>query len=437
MDLNFKILVFGAQWNAETAHMGNLLRFMFKGHLPVGKEIGYYESIAEALPEFTNRFQGTDVVLLLADVNDYAHIKDLLTKALHVPLRSSPEIAKHTRITIGDFAPGSDEMIAHCSVPEGKQAFCMGDGLYAGFAITAGRQNMIFLPHDTQHTVPLLNQQVIPYLNEFYGETLPTDASLRYYADELCALLDENGERMGVSGTKTSLFIRNAVQHIPNATALLRFTPNAETRGSVPPFDYATNLSIAACELEGCPYGAAMTNAFFAGNEATADTEKSVYIAFTDDSDTLVRTVHSFAGEELEAFLNRCTEELFRFAIERIRIMHDLSVAQQSEKPKKAVSNGKKTVMALVAVIAVLASFAISYFATGRILQSRTQADQSDLTEQATEEQVTEAAQAEPTSELPTEKELPTAEELPTEELPVDLDAAENTAGTVIDLDLQ
>ena len=443
MDLKFKILVFGAQWNASTAHTGDLLRFMFRGRLPVGKEIGYYESIAEALPEFTSKFQGTDVVLLLADISDYAHIKDLLAKALHLQLRSAPEIAKNTRLTIGDFESGSEEMLAHCAVPAGKPTFCMGDGLYAGFAVTAGRQNMIFLPHDSEHTIPLLNQQVIPYLNTFYGADIPTDASRTFYANELCAMLDEQNERMGVSGTKTSVFIRNAVQHIAQSGALLRFTPSAEARGSLPPSEYAANLSIAACELEGCPYGVAMTNAFFAGPEATADTAKSVYLAFTDDNDTNVKEICSYTGEDLENFLQRSTEELFKFAIERIRIMHHLAPrteeSVQTDEPKKG---GRIALLTVIAVLATAASMAVSFFVTDHILQTRAQQPQSDISEQATQEATAEEATSEElpseevTSEEVTAEEVTEQNDLPTDAAATDAFASEAATQTVIDLDL-
>jgi len=216
MEIKFKILTFGARWNSDTAQLGDVLRHMFNGYLPKGKEVAYYESVTEALPEFSTRFQGTHTVLLLADTSDYAHIKSLLAKALHLQLQSLPEIAKNTRNTIGDFLSGSDEMIAHCAVPAGKKIFCLGDGLYAGFAVTAGQQNLILLPHHKDRTVTLLNQQVIPYLNAFYGCRIPTDLSCRYYAGRLCEELRSYDEKMGVSGTKTSVFIRNAAEKSPD-----------------------------------------------------------------------------------------------------------------------------------------------------------------------------------------------------------------------------
>lgn len=375
MDVNIKILTFGARWNSTTARLGEVLRFMFKGYLPKGKEIAYYESVTEALPEFSTRFQGTHTVLLLADTSDYAHIKSLLAKALHLQLKSSPEIARNTRNTIGDFLSGSDEMIAHCAVPADKKVFCLGDGLYAGFAVTAGQQNLILLPHNIDRTVTLLNQQVIPYLNAFYGCNLPTDASRNYYAGQLCALLCEHDEKMGVSGTKTSVFIRNAAEKIPGMLPMLRFTPSAETRGNLHPVDYAANLSIAACELEGNPYGAAMTSAFFTGAEATADTEKCVYLAFTDDNDTSVREVHSLTGEEVSDFLNRCTEELFKFALEKVNAMHSTVQTQAREAKKPSVSRSKIALLTIITVLAFAASVAASYFVTNHYLQQQNAPD--------------------------------------------------------------
>ncbi len=363
MDIRFKIMTFGVRWNSDAAQLGEVLRYMFNGYLPKDKEIAYYESVTEALPEFSTRFQGTHTVLMLADTSDYAHIKSLFAKALHLQLQSLPEIAKNTRNTIGDFLSGSDEMIAHCAVPAGKKIFCLGDGLYAGFAVTAGQQNLIILPHHKDRTVTLLNQQVIPYLNEFYGCRIPTDASMRYYAGRLCEELRTHDEKMGVSGTKTSVFIRNAAEKIPGLLPMLRFTPSAETRGNLPPVEYAANLSIAACELEGNPYGAAMTSAFFTGAQVTAQTEKCVYLAFTDDNDTDVRDVHSLNGEEISEFLNRCTEELFKFALEKVTAMHKHAVPVQAEKPV-GISRGKKAWIAILVILATAVSIAAGYVAT-------------------------------------------------------------------------
>lgn len=378
MDMHFKILTFGVQWNKDTARLGDILRFMFKGYLPVGKEIAYYESVSEALPEFSTRFKGTHTVLMLADPSDYAHIKSLLAKALHLQLRSVPSIAKNTRNTIGDFVAGSDEMIAHCSIPVGMQAFCLGDGLYAGFAFTSGNQNLILLPHDKDRTLTLLNQQVIPYLNAFYGCNIATDLSRRYYANELCALLCEHDEKMGISGTKTSVFIRNTAQSIPDLLPMLRFTPSAETRGSLQPDEYAANLSIAACELESCPYGAAMTNAFFSGTQAGPDTEKCVYIAFTDDNDTSVREVHSYNGEDVSDFLNRCTEELLRFAVEKVQAMHNMQNEEAEQIEQSAFfTRGKAALLSAVAILALAAGLVVSYFVTDHILAQQQPQEQA------------------------------------------------------------
>ncbi|MBR3955916.1 MAG: hypothetical protein IKJ63_10640 [Clostridia bacterium] len=382
MEKKIKILTFGARWNSNTAQLGDVLRYMFNGYLPKGKEIAYYESVTEALPEFSTRFQGTHTVLLLADTSDYAHIKSLLAKALHLQLQSMPEIAKNTRNTIGDFLSGSDEMIAHCAVPPGKKIFCLGDGLYAGFAVTAGQQNLILLPHHKDRTVTLLNQQVIPYLNEFYGCRIPTDASCRYYMGKLCEELHSFNEKMGVSGTKTAVLIRNAAEKIPGFLPMLRFTPSAETRGKLPPLEYAANLSIAACELEGNPYGAAMTSAFFTGTEATAQTEKCVYLAFTDDDDTEVREVHSVNGEEIAEFLNRCTEELFKFALEKVKAMHKKVLAEDDDEASVSLfTPGKKALLAVLTVLAMAVGFAVSYFATDYVLGQQNAQNDTAITE--------------------------------------------------------
>ena len=153
---------------------------------------------------------------------------------------------------------------------------------------------------------------------------------------------------------------------------MLRFTPSAEARGKLPPLEYAANLSIAACELEGNPYGAAMTSAFFTGSEATAQTEKCVYLAFTDDDDTEVREVHSVNGEEISEFLDRCTEELFKFALEKVKAMHKKVLAEEDEdEPVSVFTPGKKALLAVLTLLAMAVGFAASYFVTDHVLDQQ------------------------------------------------------------------
>lgn len=367
MGMNFKILVFGTQWNQTTENIGNELRYMLKGYLQPGKEIAYYESMSEALSEFFARFQGTDVIFLLADPSIYAQTKKMLSDALRLRLQSDPSIAVNTHKSIGDFDVGSEEMLTHCMVPAGKTAFCMSDGLYAGFATTAGKQNMILLPFEKERTVRLLAEQVFPYLNNFYDIELDIYASARYHAHQLAQLLEEKESMIAISGTKTSVFVRGVAQQDPVLASLMRFTPSAESIGSLQPVEYAVNLSIAAAELEDCPYGAAMTNAYYAGNDATS--AKKVYIAFTDENDSAVREITSLPDETVELFLNRCATELIDFAIERIKGEEEKK--QAAEQPQTFISRGNMAVLSVIAAVAAVLCILISFFVTNQMIKNQ------------------------------------------------------------------
>lgn len=407
MGLNFKILVFGTQWNNKAEKIGDELRYMLKGYLQPGKEIAFYESMSEALPEFYARFQGTDVIFLLADPSIYAQTKKMLSDALRLRLQAEAAYVVSARKRLGDFDVNSEEMLAHCMVPEGKQSFCMDDGLYSGFAATAGKQNMILLPFEKERTVRMLGEQVFPYLNHFYDISLDIHASERYHANLLAQLLEEKESMIAVSGTKTSVFLRGIAEQDPVLASLLRFTPSAESIGNLQPVEYAVNLSIAASELEDCPYGAAITNAYYTGNDMSAP--KKVFIAFTDEDDSAVREITSFPDETVELFLNRCALELIEFAIERITDAEEKT--QEEEAPKAFVSRSTMTVLTSIAAVGAVLCVLVSFLVTNLMIKNREQ-DNSGMADVA----ITDVLQ--PTTlapELPTETATTLAPELPTE----------------------
>lgn len=371
MSIQFKLLVFGVQWNKTAENIGNELRYMLKGCLQTGKEIAYYESMSEALPEFYARFQGTDVILLLADPSVYAQTKKMLSEALRLRLQADAGAVVRAHKNIGDFDVSSEEMLTHCMVPEGKPAFFMEDGLYAGFAVTAGKQTMVLLPFAKERTVRLLCEQVFPFLNNTYDIALDIHASEHYHAQLLAQLLEEKESMLAVSGTKTSVFLRGVAQQNPVLASLLRFTPSAESIGSLQPVEYAVNLSIAAAELEDCAYGAAITNAYYAGNDTAGI--KKVYIAFTDENDSAVREITSLPDETVELFLNRCALELIEFAVERITEEGKEKI--EEEKPQTFVSRGKMTVLAVIAAVAVALCVLISFFVTSSMIEQQEQTE--------------------------------------------------------------
>ena len=372
--MNFKIMVFGAEWSPAAALVSEELRCIFSGFLQEGKEVAFYGDLTEAGSEFAARFRGTDVVFLLSALPQYAKTKKLLSRAMHLELQSVPDAAKLACRTLGDLQTGSEEMFAHCMAPVGQPAFYMGDGLYTGFCVRAGKQLLFLLPFEKDRTVALLHEYVIPYINEFFGIGIPTDSLLRYRAQQLNTVLAEKNCQIAVSGTKPSVLIRSSAEQQDGMIERLRFTPSAEARGNLHPVEYAANLSVAACELEGTPYGAAMTNAYYTDEEDESD-DKCVYIAFTDEEDTAVREIHSLPGESLESFLLRSTENFFSFAAEKISAV--AQPADQEVETQSFLTRGKIAMLAAVAALAAVLSILMSYFITEHMLEEKsTQAAQ-------------------------------------------------------------
>jgi len=128
-----------------------------------------------------------------------------------------------------------------------------------------------------------------------------------------------------------------------------------------------------------------MTSAFFTGTEVTVQTEKCVYLAFTDDDDTDVREVRSVNGEEISEFLNRCTEELFKFALEKVKAMHKKAAAgDEDDEPVALFSPGKKVLLAVLTVLTMAVGFCASYFVTDYMIDQReAQNAQTGITQSA------------------------------------------------------
>ncbi len=140
----------------------------------------------------------------------------------------------------------------------------------------------------------------------------------------------------------------------------------AEQRGNTPPNEYVVNLSITAAEFLGLPYGVAMSNAYYVGDDP--DAGKTVYIAVTNDAETIVRELHSFYGEGTGDFLFRCCAELCKLLSRIIDgdagLTEKLPASVQKEKTKKKTNRLKGWIVFVALLIAATVAAGGWYFHT-------------------------------------------------------------------------
>ena len=119
------------------------------------------------------------------------------------------------------------------------------------------------------------------------------------------------------------------------------------------------NLSITAAEFFGTPYGVAISNAFYSGNDPSA--EKIIYLAITNEHETALREVHSIPGEDVPTMLARCCGDLCTF-IGDIAATDTGRHAVEAANEKSLISQYKRVIIAVAVLAALLAAFAGVYF---------------------------------------------------------------------------
>lgn len=348
--MNIKIIVLGIDGSQADVSYDDMLFGVFAEHLADNDSVLYFPTLKDATVAVSKAFTEADTVIFLIKEERYGADKRLLCKALGLSFETDAVIRAMALHSAGDsFAEDAQFDETHCRIPKGAKSFVLDDGLYAGFAAVKGTQTTVVLPMSPVRTSHLLVKQVIPYLNSSYNVEIPTDLIRRRYVGSFANSIGDNDISVAVSGTNSAKIF---AEYISGNTVLenaVVFSGHAEPRRNVPPNEYVVSLSITAAELLGAPYGIAISNAFYSGD--SADSEKTVYMAVTNDAETVVRVVHSLPFEDVNDFMTRCCGEMCRLLTETIEV--DTGVRERPAPPKKQKNTG--LVAAIFVVIIMLA----------------------------------------------------------------------------------
>ncbi len=306
-----RIFIFGGEPQIADGCFTEILKKTFLPVLTDNGAVEVFDSLKDATASIGKAFSDSDTLLFFAPAAKYAETKQILCKALGLELRVNEAL-------LNDALPNADESekdspffnVCHAGVVEQSQIFVLRDALYAGFACKRGKQTVIVLPLVGERTRVMLTSQVIPYINEVLdGDVSPAPLQF-YYAEKLAESVEREKVKIAVSATKASEVFLRYLSFIPALAEQVMLAAKAEKRGGTPPNEYVVNLSITAAEFLGLPYGVAITNAYYVGDDP--DAVKTVYVAVTNDAETTVRELKSFYGESTGDFLFRCCGELCR-----------------------------------------------------------------------------------------------------------------------------
>lgn len=357
--MKIRIFIIGEE-PADSVHsIEEQMHYIFSRFLAEENSVERYVSVTEATNAIASAFSDSHAVFFLAADDVFAQTKEILTKAFGLSVKVEKAILERAQKTCNTKeADDSSFAFTHAGIPENARSFVLDDGLYSGFAAVCGQQTVILLPAETERTNALLSSQVIPFINAKYRINVDMDGLKRMRTNRLLELCEKANKTIAVAGTKTAPFFMDYTSFTPELKQFVKLSPRAEKRGSMPPADYVVNLSIAAAELMGSPYGIAISNAFYNGEDEEG--EKIVYMAVTNDSQTVVREIHSLHDEEISSFLERCSADLCSFLAGIIEA--DAGSPVQKADRKVSAKAPKAIIAVLVVILLALISFTGYFF---------------------------------------------------------------------------
>ena len=352
-----RVFILGADPSNQDQSFNEILQRTFADVLTDNAAIEHFATLKDATVSIGKAFSDSEAILFFVDEKKYSETKEILCKGLGLELTVDEALLSDALKNASQEELDSAYFnVCHAGVVKDSTVFALKDALYAGFACNRGRHTVIYLPYAGERTRALLIGQVIPYLNQVMDANLSTAPMQFYFAEQLGIAAAREDVKIALAGTKTAEVFLRYLSYASGLPERVSIASKAEQRGKTPPNEYVVNLSITAAEFLGLPYGVAMSNAYYVGDDPEAP--KTVYIAVTNDAETTVRELRSFYGESTGDFLFRCCSELCKLLSRIIdadagRLERLPTEIRQAETKKK--TGRLKGWIAFVAVLIVAA----------------------------------------------------------------------------------
>lgn len=361
--MNIRFFMLGTEKHSSAKRLGEELKQLFSAHLADDGAVSSYDSLKDATTDIAKAVSDVHALVFIADVDIYGNTKQLLSKAFGFDMVCDRILLDKACASLGKDKSEDDNNFAltHAFNVANSRSFVLDDGLYCGFSVANGNQTIILLPFEKGRTSILLTSQLIPYLNASYHISINAGSLKEYNAAKLGRVLEEKDIKIALAGTNTANFFKEYIACDGVLAERVAISPINDKRGSVQPVDFVVNLSVTVSEFTSCPYGVAISNAFYTGD--SPEGEKVVYLAVTNERETSVREVHSFDGEDVPSFLARCCGDLCVFITDVIS--NDSCYTEDNTARQRAAANRYKIAIATVtALIAAVAVFGFLYFSS-------------------------------------------------------------------------
>lgn len=359
--MRIKFFLLGTEKHSSAKRLESDLKYVFSDYLTDNGDVQSFDDIKKATNSIAKAISDTHAVVFIAEKESFSATKLMLSKAFGFDLSCDVNLLQRACESFGKSSDTEDYefSVTHAFVPPQSRTFVLEDGRYAGFSVANGNQTIILLPFEKDRTSYLLTSQVIPYINATYHISVDVAGLKRHNTQMLADILEERNMKIAVAGTNTASFFKEYISTNEKLASRTGISPITEKRGNMQPVDYVVNLSVAASELLACRYGVAISNAFYTGD--SPDSEKIVYLAVTNERETAVREIHSFEGEDIPAFLARCSGDLCVFIADIID--NDDDYAQDKNiREKAAVKRYKTAIITVASLIVAALLFCLVYF---------------------------------------------------------------------------
>lgn len=346
-----RIFVLGTDSSAKDELLDKMLKQTFSEQLGENGDVDYYSSVKDAAGAIRSAFPDVQSVIFLADPGNYGSLKKIIANAFGIRLAKNAAALERAERYAPELIRTDPQFdVTHVYLPENGKAFITSDGQYSGFASVRGEQSVIFLPYETERTCSLLAAQVIPFINSLYSVSVPTVYAEHVFAQPLHELLEREPVNVALALTKTADLFCDYVSTSPLLSKYITKTPRSEERGNMRPSEYVVNLSIAAAELQGVPYGIVMSNAYYM--DENSKEHLTVFMAVTNEKQTTVREVKSYAWESSSDFMQRCCAELCKLLSDIISEDRGYNKMTTPDEPKKVQKY--RTLIAIVGAAIIL-----------------------------------------------------------------------------------
>lgn len=351
-----------------------------------------FAGLKEAMQAIAIALKECRLLVFLLPLSDFYKNKILLMKLFRLEGQVSEEAVKSLEETRGFALLAEAEKKAAVVFPKNSKLIAPSSGVYTGFAVSSGKQEIAVLPFaegltheyveayliskgliDKQPEIaepekPAEDKPQAPVMPEKSAEdTMPAPRTevtekVRLVSPfpKLEEYLTENDIKVGIASTPTSIFIKSAGEKLNCFEDAFRFIPYIRERNTYDLREYAVNLASLASEMAEAPFGVSITNVHTEGEGD--EQERFVFIAAAGEKYAKAVKLYALPEEDSEAFLSTAADELLKLLEGMLaEYLGDFDYPrtdyQTPPRPVQFISGAKSLIVIGIVTAALIISF--------------------------------------------------------------------------------